>query len=115
MLVFNRLMKRLEDPAEKLVLLISKIDDTIATVFRQISMNRFEDKIHTSRREEGELTTSDFSEHWYQTQTDLYGDWIELTEDYKLWWCYISHFLQPPVYVYDNACGELLVVAVYDL
>ncbi|HLR91334.1 MAG TPA: M3 family oligoendopeptidase [Balneolaceae bacterium] len=115
MLVFNRLMKRLEDPAEKLVLLISKIDDTIATVFRQISMNRFEDKIHTSRREEGELTTSDFSEHWYQTQTDLYGDSIELTEGYKLWWCYIPHFLHTPGYVYAYAFGELLVLALYDL
>ena len=96
-------------------LLVSKIDDTIATVFRQISMNRFEDKIHTSRRGEGELTTSDFSEHWYQTQSDLYGDSIELTEGYKLWWCYIPHFLHTPGYVYAYAFGELLVLALYDL
>lgn len=115
MLVFNKLMERLEDPAEKLGLLMSKIDDTIATVFRQISMNRFEDRIHGARREGGELTTGEFSGHWYKTQSDLYGESVELTEEYKLWWCYIPHFLHTPGYVYAYAFGELLVLALYDL
>lgn len=114
MLVFNRLMEQLDDPSERLALLISKIDDTIATVFRQVSMNRFEDRIHNARRNGGELTTEQFAEHWYQTQHDLYGDSITLTDEYKLWWCYIPHFLHTPGYVYAYAFGELLVLALYD-
>jgi len=114
MLVFSRLMDNLNDPEEKLALLISKIDDTIATVFRQVSMNRFEELIHTERREAGELTTDRFSELWHQTQHDLYGDSVELTDEYKLWWCYIPHFLHTPGYVYAYAFGELLVLALYD-
>ncbi|TVR30947.1 MAG: M3 family oligoendopeptidase [Balneolaceae bacterium] len=114
MLVFNKLLQKIDDPKEKLALLISKIDDTIATVFRQISMNRFEDRIHTARREEGELTTEQFSQHWIETQRELYGDSITLTEEYKLWWCYIPHFLHTPGYVYAYAFGELLVLALYD-
>jgi oligoendopeptidase F len=114
MLVFSRLMESISDPKEKLALLISKIDDTIATVFRQVSMNRFEDRIHTARREEGELTTEQFSELWHQTQHELYGDSIALTDEYKLWWCYIPHFLHTPGYVYAYAFGELLVLALYD-
>ena len=114
MLVFNKLLQKIEDPKEKLALLISKIDDTIATVFRQISMNRFEDRIHTARREEGELTTEQFSQHWIETQRELYGDSITLTEEYKLWWCYIPHFLHTPGYVYAYAFGELLVLALYE-
>jgi oligoendopeptidase F len=114
MLVFNRLMDRINDPSERLALLISKIDDTIATVFRQISMNRFEDRIHTARRNEGELTTEQFSQHWYETQHQLYGDSITLTDEYRLWWCYIPHFLHTPGYVYAYAFGELLVLALYD-
>lgn len=114
MLVFNKLMKKLDDPKEKLALLISKIDDTIATVFRQISMNRFEDRIHTARREQGELTTDELSQHWYETQHALYGDSINLTDEYRLWWCYIPHFLHTPGYVYAYAFGELLVLALYD-
>jgi oligoendopeptidase F len=115
MLVFNKLMETLDDPQEKLALLISKIDDTIATVFRQISMNRFEDKIHTARREHGELTTDQFSDFWLQTQTDLYGDAVTLTDGYKIWWSYIPHFLHTPGYVYAYAFGELLVLALYDV
>jgi len=107
-------MENLSDPEEKLALLVSKIDDTIATVFRQISMNRFENLIHTERRETGELTTERFSELWHQTQYDLYGDSVELTDEYKLWWCYIPHFLHTPGYVYAYAFGELLVLALYD-
>lgn len=114
MLVFNRLMDHLDDPKEKLALLVSKIDDTIATVFRQVSMNRFEDKIHTARREEGELSTERFSELWFETQSALYSDSVKLTDEYKLWWCYIPHFLHTPGYVYAYAFGELLVLALYD-
>lgn len=115
MLVFNKLMSNLTDPKEKLALLISKIDDTIATVFRQISMNRFEDRIHHARRESGELTPEDFSTHWLETQKDLYGDSVSITDEYKIWWCYIPHFLHTPGYVYAYAFGELLVLALYDV
>lgn len=114
MLVFNKLMNRLDDPSEKLALLVSKIDDTIATVFRQVSMNRFEHKIHTARREQGELSKEQFSAFWMETQKDLYGDAVTLTDEYKIWWCYIPHFLHTPGYVYAYAFGELLVLALYD-
>jgi oligoendopeptidase F len=113
MLVFEKLMERLDDPKEKLALLTGKIDDTIATVFRQISMNRFEESMHTARRETGELTTEQFSQFWHQTQQDLYGESVSLTEGYRLWWSYIPHFLHTPGYVYAYAFGELLVLALY--
>ncbi|TVQ67672.1 MAG: M3 family oligoendopeptidase [Balneolaceae bacterium] len=115
MLVFNRLMDQLSDPAERLALLVSKIDDTIATVFRQVSMNRFEEKMHTARRVEGELSKEQFSALWRETQEDLYGDSVTLTEEYSLWWCYIPHFLHSPGYVYAYAFGELLVLSLFDL
>lgn len=114
MLVFQKLMKELDDPREKLALLMGKIDDTIATVFRQVSMNRFENAIHTARREEGELPAERFSELWRKTQEDLYGDSVDLSANYDLWWCYIPHFLHTPGYVYAYAFGELLVLALYN-
>ncbi|MCW9708370.1 M3 family oligoendopeptidase [Fodinibius salsisoli] len=114
MLVFQRLMSNLDDPKEKLALLVGKIDDTIATVFRQVSMNRFEHAMHTKRRQEGELTTEEFSSLWRETQKDIYGDSVTLTEGYDLWWSYIPHFLHTPGYVYAYAFGELLVLALYE-
>jgi len=44
----------------------------------------------------------------------LYGDSVQLTENYDLWWCYIPHFLHTPGYVYAYAFGELLVLALYN-
>ncbi|MDZ7773560.1 MAG: M3 family oligoendopeptidase [Balneolaceae bacterium] len=114
MLVFQRLMRTLEEPRDRLALLLGKIDDTIATVYRQVAMNRFEHAMHTRRREGGELTTAEFSELWRNTQADLYGDSVTLTESYDLWWCYIPHFLHTPGYVYAYAFGELLVLALYE-
>ena len=57
MIVFQDLMKKETDKEVQLAMLTEKIDGTFATVFRQISMNRFEDAMHTARREEGELST----------------------------------------------------------
>lgn len=114
MLVFQKLLKELDDPKEKLALIVGKIDDTIATVFRQISMNRFEHAMHTARREEGELTKERFSELWMEQQKALYGDSVTLTDEYGIWWSYIPHFLHTPGYVYAYAFGELLVLALYE-
>src|SRR5690554_1528199 len=114
MLVFQKLLKELDNPKERLALIIGKIDDTIATVFRQISMNRFENAMHNARREEGELTTARFSELWIEQQEALYGDSVTLTEEYGMWWSYIPHFLHTPGYVYAYAFGELLVLALYE-
>lgn len=114
MLVFQRLLKSESDDRNRLAMLMGKIDDTFATVFRQVSMNRFEDRIHTARREQGELSTEFFSEAWMATQTPMFGDSVTLTDDYRIWWSYIPHFLHTPGYVYAYAFGELLVLALYE-
>lgn len=113
MLVFQDLMTREADPAVRLGMLTAKIEDSFATAFRQISMNRFEHGMHTARRTEGELNTERFSELWLETQRAMFGDSVTLTGDYGLWWSYIPHFIGTPGYVYAYAFGELLVLALY--
>jgi len=113
MLVFEELMSRFKDPVDQLALLTGKIDDTIATVFRQISMNRFEEAIHLARREGGELTGEEFSRRWIETQQELYSETVTMSDGYKYWWSYIPHFLHTPGYVYAYAFGELLVLSLY--
>lgn len=115
MLVFQDLMAAEEDKEIQLSMLIEKIEDTFATVFRQISMNRFEDKMHTARRTEGELTTERFNELWLETQRDMFGDSVTMTDEYGYWWSYVPHFLHTPGYVYAYSFGELLVLALYKL
>jgi oligoendopeptidase F len=43
----------------------------------------------------------------------MFGDAVELREDYGWWWMYIPHFIHSPFYCYASAFGELLVLALY--
>ncbi len=113
MLVFQEMMSRERDPRVRLAMLTSKIEDSFATAFRQISMNRFEHGMHTARRTEGELTTERLSQIWMESQRAMFGESVTLTEDYGLWWSYVPHFIGTPGYVYAYAFGELLVLALY--
>lgn len=113
MLVFQDLLAREEKPEVRLAMLTAKIEDSFATAFRQISMNRFEDAVHTARRTEGELSTERICELWMATQRPMFGDSVTLTDNYALWWSYIPHFITTPGYVYAYAFGQLLVLALY--
>ena len=109
----SRLLTTLEDPTERFALLASTLEDSIATVFRQVAMNRFEDSCHKARRNEGELSVEQFGDLWTQSQHDMLGDSVEITEGYRSWWSYVPHFMGTPGYVYAYAYGQLLALSVY--
>ena len=112
-LVFGRMLETESDPQLRLGLLADRLDGAIATVFRQIAMYSFEDLVHTGRRTEGELSTDRINELWIQTQADLLGDSVELSEGYGMWWSYVPHFINTPGYVYAYAYGQLLALSIY--
>jgi oligoendopeptidase F len=111
-LTFKRLLALEEDPHRRLNLLAGRIEDSIATVFRQISMNRFEAAVHGERRGEGEISIERFQELWLESQTTMFEDSVDL-EGYGTWWSYISHFTGVPGYVYAYAYGFLFALAIF--
>jgi len=113
-IVFGRLLAEDSDPSSRLALLAENIEGQIATVFRQVAMNRFEDLVHTARRDEGELSVDRFGELWAQSQAELLGDSVQITDGYRSWWSYIPHFIGSPGYVYAYAYGQLLALSVYE-
>lgn len=114
LLIFHKQLETIEDPAAKKAFTCQKLESIFATVFRQISMNRFEDMIHNSRREKGEVSTEELSELWMKSQKDMFADSVTLGDNYRIWWSYIPHFLHTPGYVYSYAFGELLVLSLYN-
>ncbi len=110
---FGRLLAATSDPAARLALLAESLEGQIATVFRQVAMNRFEDRVHTRRRNEGELSVEQFNEAWEETQAAMLGDTVEITPGYRTWWSYIPHFMGTPGYVYAYSYGQLLALSVY--
>jgi oligoendopeptidase F len=112
-IVLGRLLEDAPDAGDRLSLLADSLDGAVGAVFRQVAMNRFEDRVHNRRRESGELTVDDFASTWLETQTDMLGDSVELADDYGLWWSYVPHFIDTPGYVYAYAYGHLLALSVY--
>ncbi len=112
-IVFGRLIDADQAPASRLALLAENIEGAIATVFRQVAMNRFEELVHTHRREDGELSVERFGELWTDSQEEFFGDSVEVTDGYRSWWSYIPHFINTPGYVYAYAYGQLLALSVY--
>jgi oligoendopeptidase F len=112
-LVFGRMLDAAPDDDARLSLLAERIDGAIATVFRQMAMNRFEHLVHTRRRTEGELSVDRICDSWVEAQSELFGDSVDMTDGYRMWWSYVPHFINTPGYVYAYAYGQLLALSVY--
>ncbi len=113
MLLFKSLLARDMPKAARKALICGKLESVFATVFRQVAMNRFEQAMHEGRRKQGELSAEQLSAFWMATQKAMFADAVTLTDNYRLWWAYIPHFLSTPGYVYAYAFGELLVLGLY--
>ncbi len=112
-LTFDRIMAEEKDPKVRLAMLCSQVEDAFSTVFRQVAFNRYENACHTARRTEGELSVDQLGELYQSTLQPMFGDALTLTDEHKVWWSYIGHFLHTPGYVYAYAFGNLLALSVY--
>ena len=115
MLVFHRLKEEEGEKEGRLVLVAEKLEDIMATVFRQVVLTRFEQSLHRERRGKGELATARVNELWIEANRDMFGDSVSLTENYAYWWLYIPHFIHSPFYCYAYSFGELLTLALYGM
>ena len=115
MLVFHRLKDAETKREARMVLVAEKLEDIMATVFRQAVLTRFEQSLHQERRNKGELQTERINELWIDANQDMFGDSVVLTENYSWWWLYIPHFIHSPFYCYAYSFGELLTLALYGM
>jgi oligoendopeptidase F len=112
-LTFDRIMAEETDPKIRLAMLCSQVEDAFSTVFRQVAFNRYEDAVHTARRTEGELSVEQLGEIYQAKLQPMFGDALTLTDEHKVWWSYVGHFMHTPGYVYAYAFGNLLALSVY--
>jgi len=112
-LTFDRIMSEEKDPKIRLAMLCNQCEDAFSTVFRQVAFNRYEDAAHTLRRTEGELSDDQLGDIFQAKLQAMFGDALILTDQHKVWWSYVGHFLHTPGYVYAYAFGNLLALSVY--
>jgi len=112
MLLTRRLLDNETDPLVRKSLLCAKIEDIIATTFRQTVLTRFELRLHNERKN-GLLSNDRISEIWLEENAKLYGDSVEMIPAYRWGWSYISHFIHSRFYCYSYTFAELLVLALF--
>lgn len=112
MLTFRKLLADTTDPKRRKAMIAGKVEDMLNTVVRQIAFYTFERRVHTARRD-GELTAEQIGKLWMEVQGESLGPAIHLGEGYETYWCYISHFIHAPFYVYAYAFGDCLVNSLY--
>lgn len=112
MLLTRRMLDSESDPIVRKSLLCAKIEDIIATTFRQTVLTRFELRLHTERKN-GLLSNERIAEIWLEENGKLFGDAVEMIPAYRWGWSYISHFIHSRFYCYSYTFAELLVLALF--
>ncbi len=112
MLLTRFLLEREVEANVRISLLCSKIEDIIATTFRQNVLTRFEERLHRQRKD-GLLLSTDICDFWWEENAKLYGNAVDMIEPYRWGWSYISHFVHSRFYCYSYTFAELLVLALF--
>jgi oligoendopeptidase F len=112
MLLTRRMLDEERDPIIRKSLLCAKIEDIIATTFRQTVLTRFELRLHNERKE-GLLSNDRIADIWLEENGKLFGDSVEMIPAYRWGWSYISHFIHSRFYCYSYTFAELLVLALF--
>ncbi len=113
MLLTRLLLEHESDPKAKIPLLCAKIEDIIATTFRQVVLTRFEERFHIERKK-GLLSSEDICSIWLEENARLFGDSVTMIDAYGWGWSYISHFIHSRFYCYSYTFAELLVLSLYN-
>ncbi|MBS3167514.1 M3 family oligoendopeptidase [Candidatus Woesearchaeota archaeon] len=112
MLLFEKLMKEVKDNEMKKSLLVNKLDDTYATIGRQIYFIIFEKQAHEMIKNGAGL--HELQNAYLDNLKEQFGDSMDIDEGFKNEWIGIPHIYHSPFYCYSYAFGNLLVLALYE-
>jgi oligoendopeptidase F len=104
--VFQEIIKD-ADEEYRLSLMVSKLNQDISTIFRQIAFYNFEVDLHKDFREKGYLSKEDIGKLFRKHMMSYMGPAIEQSEGSQNWWVYVQHF-RYFFYVYSYAGGLLI-------
>jgi len=91
----------------RLSLMMSKLNQDISSVFRQIAFYLFERQLHQEFRKRGYLSKEDIGKIFQKHMNAYMGDAVEQSKGSQNWWIYVEHF-RYFFYVYSYASGLLI-------
>ncbi len=111
-ILLARHLREQGDPGLSRTILSSMIEDSIATIFRQVMYTRWEQRAH-ERRARGVATADEYCALWSEENERMYGGAVILDGLDRWGWITIPHFVHYRFYCYSYAFGHLLNFALY--
>lgn len=111
MLLLDKLLATNSDPDLQRDLLFSSMDDAYATIMRQAYFAIFEIEAHTAIQKNASI--DELGELHLSILREQFGEFVEVSDDFKNEWVGVPHFFSTPFYVYAYAFGQLLALALY--
>lgn len=101
------------DDEFKLAIMMSRLNDTVSSIFRQIGCYRFEQELHAEFRKQGYLSKEEIGRIFRKNMMAYMGEAVEESPGSENWWVYWSH-IRVFFYVYAYAGGLLIAKAMQD-
>ncbi len=112
-LLDDLMLERLKTPHERMVLMANRVEDCVATAFRQVMYTRWE-LAAVEARKQGVQPAEFYNQLWKDESLQLYGKGVDFTDIDWVAWSGIPHFIGHRFYCYSYAYGYLLVLALYN-
>jgi oligoendopeptidase F len=91
----------------KLSLMVSKLNEDVSAIFRQVAFYNFELELHNKFREVGYLSKDEIGKLFQKHMASYMGKAVEQSDGSQNWWVYWQH-LRYFFYVYSYASGLLI-------
>ena len=111
MMLIDRILANETDEEVRRDLLFKQVDDNYATIMRQMYFAIFERTAHEMIH--NNASVDDLAKAYLENMEEMFGDSVEVTEEFKWEWISIPHIYGTPFYVYAYAFGQLLVLSLY--
>ena len=102
-LFLDYLLKKIDDPKERIKILEQQIDNIIGTFYTQVMFADYEEQAHKLAEQGQPITAEVLNGIYSQIMKDYFGDSVEKDDLYDVLWTRIPHFYNTPYYVYQYA------------
>lgn len=94
-------------PNLKLALMVSRLDEAVSTIIRQVACYKFEQELHKTFREKRYLTKEEIGEIFQKNMKAYMGKFVIQSKGSQNWWVRWGH-IRSFFYVYSYASGLLI-------
>jgi oligoendopeptidase F len=113
-LLMDYMIKKTNDPLERIFLLLQAINDLEGVYYSQVQFAEYEVEAHRMVERGEPITAESLSELYSRIQREYSGDNVTSDSLYQYTWTRISHFYDVPYYVYQYAASFAVAAQIMD-